>query len=138
MLRKIMPIEAASSVWETPPVGGQGGNFLNAVVCVQTSLSIVELRDNVLRPIEARLGRVRTSDPNSPRTIDMDILIYNHHVVDESIWESAHICVPLAEINPDYTQSESGLSLKEFANRARHTFPIRLRHDIRIDQKKLP
>jgi 2-amino-4-hydroxy-6-hydroxymethyldihydropteridine diphosphokinase len=134
MLRKVMPIVAASSVWETPPVGGQGGNFLNAVVCVQTSMSIDDLRNNVLRVIEARLGRVRTGDPNSPRTIDMDILIYNHQLVDDSIWESAHICIPLAEINPDYTQPESGLSTKELAERMRQARPIRLRHDIRINQ----
>ena len=134
MLRKVMPIEAASSVWETPPVGGQGGNFLNAVVSVQTSMSIEDLRNSILRSIEARLGRVRTSDPNSPRTIDMDILIYNHQVVDEAIWESAHICIPLAEINPDYTHPESGLSLIELADRLRHTTPIRLRHDVRINQ----
>ena len=134
MLRKVMPIEAASSVWETPPEGGQGGNFLNAVVSVQTSMGIEDLRNNVLRPIEARLGRVRTSDPNSPRTIDMDILIYDHQVVDESIWESAYICVPLAEICPGYTHPESGLVLKDIAVRMRHTAPIRLRRDIRINQ----
>jgi len=133
-----MSIEATSSVWETPPVGGQGGNFLNAVVSVQTSLSIEDLRDNVLRLIEARLGRVRTSDPNSPRTIDMDILIYDQQVIEKTLWEFAYICVPLAEIYPDYTHPESGLLIKDIAIHMRHTTPIRLRRDIRIDQKKLP
>jgi len=138
MLRKVVAVEAVSSVWETPPVGGQGGNFLNAVVCVHTSMSIEDLRNSVLRFIEARLGRVRTSDPNSPRTIDMDILIYDQQEVDGSIWETAHICIPLAEIYPDYTHSHSGLSIKDMAGRLGQTTPIRLRRDIRLDQKKLP
>lgn len=138
MLSKVLPIEAVSSVWETPPVGGQGGDFLNAVVSVNTTFSVDDLRKKILRPIENRLGRVRTNDPYSPRTIDMDILIYNHHVVDESIWDLAHICVPLSEICPDYTHPVSGLSLIEIAAGMRTTVPIKLRHDIHLDQKKLP
>lgn len=138
MLSKVLPIEAVSSVWETPPVGGQGGDFLNAVVSVNTTMSIDDLRNKILRPIENRLGRVRTNDPYSPRTIDMDILVYNDHVVDESVWDLAHICVPLSEICPDYTHPVSGLSLIEIAASMRTTVPIKLRHDIHLDQKKLP
>jgi 2-amino-4-hydroxy-6-hydroxymethyldihydropteridine diphosphokinase len=138
MLSKELPIEAVSSVWETPPVGGQGGDFLNAVVSVNTSKSIDDLRIKILRPIENRLGRVRTNDPYSPRTLDLDILIYNHQLIDESLWDMAHICVPLSEIYPDYTHPESGICLKDIAARMRMTTPIRLRHDIRLDQKKLP
>jgi 2-amino-4-hydroxy-6-hydroxymethyldihydropteridine diphosphokinase len=138
MLSKVLSIEAVSSVWETPPVGGQGGDFLNAVVSVNTTLSNDDLRKKILRPIENRLGRVRTNDPYSPRTIDMDILVYNDHVVDESVWDLAHICVPLSEICPDYTHPVSGLSLIEIAASMRTTVPIKLRHDIHLDQKKLP
>jgi 2-amino-4-hydroxy-6-hydroxymethyldihydropteridine diphosphokinase len=133
LLRQAVTLEAASSVWETPPVGGQGGNFLNAVVRVRTELTAEDLLDKILRPIEARLGRVRTSDPNSPRTIDLDILIYDQQLVDPSVWEYAHICIPLAEIYPDYTHSTTSMSLISIADRMRNISPILLRRDIYID-----
>lgn len=135
LLRQAVTLEAASSIWETPPVGGQGGNFLNAVVRVRTVLAADDLLQKILRPIEARLGRVRTADPNSPRTIDLDILIFDHLLVDQSLWEFAHICVPLAEINPDYTHPETSIPLISVADRLRRTTPILLRRDIYINQK---
>jgi 2-amino-4-hydroxy-6-hydroxymethyldihydropteridine diphosphokinase len=134
LLRKSLILEAASSVWETPPVGGQGDNFLNAVVRIRTDQDADYLLRKTLRSIESRLGRVRTEDRNSPRTIDLDILIFDHQVLDPSIWEMAHICVPLAEIYPDYTHPETTISIKSIADRLRVTSPIVLRHDIHIEQ----
>jgi 2-amino-4-hydroxy-6-hydroxymethyldihydropteridine diphosphokinase len=133
LLRKAVTLEAASSIWETPPVGGQGGNFLNAVVRVRTDLGADELVRKVLKPIEVRLGRVRTADPNSPRTIDLDILIYDQEVMDPSLWELTHICVPLAEINPDYTKPGASVSVASVADRLRRISPIMLRYDVHIN-----
>jgi 2-amino-4-hydroxy-6-hydroxymethyldihydropteridine diphosphokinase len=137
LLRQSVTLEKVSSVWETPPVGGQGNNFLNAAVRVRTDRTAEDLQQQILRPIEARLGRKRTADPNSPRTIDLDILIYDHQEVDQSLWEFAHICVPLAEIYPDYTHPTSSISLKSVADQMQSKSPILLRHDLYYDQNKL-
>jgi 2-amino-4-hydroxy-6-hydroxymethyldihydropteridine diphosphokinase len=85
LLRQFVSINAFSSVWETPSVGKTGPNFLNAVIGIKSDLPPDKLKHQVLRPVEARLGRLRTSDKYAPRPIDIDILvanatIYNHDV----------------------------------------------------------
>jgi 2-amino-4-hydroxy-6-hydroxymethyldihydropteridine diphosphokinase len=57
-----MAILRASSVWESPAVGSRGPNFLNAALLCLTSLSAEILKWQVLRPLEARMGRVRNKD----------------------------------------------------------------------------
>lgn len=69
-------ITQRSAVIETEPVGGPPqGKFLNEVLRGQTALSAAGLLD-LTESIEHKLGRVRTV-PNGPRTIDIDILLYN-------------------------------------------------------------
>jgi len=125
-LRDQVQIEAISKIWETPPVGTSGPNFLNAVAKIRTSLEINLLRNHVLRPIESQLGRVRTSDPNSPRPIDLDILIFDKRVIDNEIWSQAHIAVPLAEFVPDLYNPETGETLLEIAEHLERINPIKI------------
>lgn len=69
-----------SRVFETKPVGGpRQGNFLNAALKIQTSLSPAELL-RALRGIEKKLGRKKTVR-YGPRIIDLDILLYNQRIV---------------------------------------------------------
>ena len=76
-------LTALSSIIETSPVGGpQGqGMYFNAVTEVRTNMSPWELLD-VLLETENRLGRIR-KEKNGPRTIDLDILLYNGEVIDQ-------------------------------------------------------
>ncbi len=65
-----------SSIIETDPVGGPPqGLFLNAVLKARTELVPLELL-RVVNAVESRLGRVRTVK-NGPRTMDIDILLYD-------------------------------------------------------------
>ena len=74
---------AVSPVYETAPVGRTDqSNFLNAAALIETELTAVELKTNVLQVIEGELGRVRTADRNAPRTIDLDISLFNEEVFD--------------------------------------------------------
>jgi hypothetical protein len=66
LLGRYAPIQAISEVWQTRAVGSKGPDFLNAAVLISSPLSYDELRNQILRPIENLLGRVRTKDPNSP------------------------------------------------------------------------
>ncbi len=69
-------IVAESGIDETLPVGFlDQGYFLNQVILVETGLSPLDLLDR-LQAIELSLGRVRDV-PKGPRTIDLDILLYD-------------------------------------------------------------
>lgn len=81
-------IMAKSPVYENRAVGMQNADpFLNAVIKAQTSLKPEELLD-VCLSIETQLGRKRTT-AWSPRTIDLDILLY-----EEIYLETEHLCLP--------------------------------------------
>lgn len=97
-----------SSIYETEPVGYQDqGRFLNAVVVGLTELSPLALLHELQR-IEHALGRERPF-PNAPRTIDLDLLLYDDLVLQQPdltlphprLHERFFVLVPLAELAPD-------------------------------------
>lgn len=97
---------AVSSLYRTAPVDADGPDFVNAVARVETTLEPgVLLRG--LQDIEARFGRQRPYR-NSPRTLDLDLLLYDDLRVDEPLLQVPHprmhqrafVLAPLAEIDP--------------------------------------
>src|SRR5262245_10255475 len=73
---------AASSLIETSPVGGPTGqrNYFNAAAVLETELSPPQVLD-VLLAVEQKLGRERR-EVNGPRTIDLDLLLYDQVVLE--------------------------------------------------------
>lgn len=132
LLRKQLTILQISSVWESQAVGSDSANILNAALLALTSLEAEALKEQVLHPLEAQLGRVRTRDKNSPRTIDLDILLFDQQLLELNLWQSAYRAVPMAEVLPDY-KSETGEFLKDAALRLAQTTSIWVRKDISID-----
>jgi 2-amino-4-hydroxy-6-hydroxymethyldihydropteridine diphosphokinase len=102
LLQEIGNIKAVSSVWESHAVGSDGPNFLNACALFLTRLQRYELKEQIIRPIEAELGRVRCADKNAPRTIDIDIVLFNETPLNIEFWDYAFVAVPLAELIPDF------------------------------------
>lgn len=119
-------VQRVSSVWETPAVGSDGPDFLNAAVWVETSLRLSAIKNEIIRPIEAQLGRVRTADKNAPRTIDIDILIDQEEAVEPALWEYAFLALPVAELLPDFSNPQTGESIRQTADRLSQT--TRLKH----------
>jgi len=79
-LARFGQIRAVSHVWQTQPVGlVDQPDFLNAAVLLETPLSAAALRQQVVARIEQDLGRARTGNKNAPRTIDIDIVLFNGH-----------------------------------------------------------
>ena len=75
-------ITKKSEIIETKPYGGvPQDNFLNSVIEVSTLLNPVELM-NTLLDIEKKLKRERVIRWG-PRTIDLDILLYDNEIVNE-------------------------------------------------------
>lgn len=117
LLQHEVRVAAVSTAWQNPAVGSEGPDYVNAAVTLLTDLSPGKLKERILRPIESRLGRVRTQSRNAPRTIDLDILGTETAVIDKTIWQHAHLAVPLAELDPGYTHPETGESLLVAAKR---------------------
>jgi len=130
LLRPHSTIEAISSVWETTAIGSQGPNFLNLVVLICCPLPPDKFKIQVIRRIEAQLGRVRSQDKNSPRTIDIDILIADGQILDKQIWERAHLAVPLSELNQEIIEPTSKLQIRSIANNLAVLQPIKPRSDV--------
>ena len=104
-----------SQVWENAAFGSPGPNFLNAAVSLVTSHSVAGLIDQVLHPIENQLGRIRTKDKNSPRAIDLDIIIFDNQALDQNLWSRLHIALPVSELLPDLVNPYNGKTLAEIA-----------------------
>jgi 2-amino-4-hydroxy-6-hydroxymethyldihydropteridine diphosphokinase len=102
-----LQIVAVSEFYETTPVNCPpgSGDFLNAVVAVETDRSPEDLLHLLLR-IERQFGRVR-SEPNSPRTLDLDLILYGDRVINTPdlvvphprMHERDFVLVPLAEVS---------------------------------------
>ncbi len=119
-------ILAVSTVWESRPVGfADQPDYLNAALLLETPLSAQELRERAITAVEAELGRVRTENRNAPRTIDIDIMLFNRDVLrvgsrripDPEVLERPFVAIPLAEIAPDYVHPETGETLAAIAAR---------------------
>lgn len=101
-------VEAVSSFLDTTPVGyTDQPRFLNAAARLRTDLHPLELMQRLLA-IEAGLGRERTIRWG-PRTIDLDLLLYDDVTRDEPeltlphprLHERRFVLEPLAAIAPD-------------------------------------
>jgi 2-amino-4-hydroxy-6-hydroxymethyldihydropteridine diphosphokinase len=123
-------VEAVSSVWETPPIGLKGENFLNAAAVVETQFTYSVLKESVLHPIESQLGRIRTGNKYDPRPIDLDILIFDDKELDQKIWQEAFLAVPLAELLPEYSNPKTQETLSQTAKRLISATPVIQRPDI--------
>jgi 2-amino-4-hydroxy-6-hydroxymethyldihydropteridine diphosphokinase len=96
-----------SSLYSTAPVGLKNQpDFINAVAVLETSLAPEALLDALL-DLEQRFGR-RRAEKNGPRTLDLDILLYNDLLLDLPCLTLPHprlhlrafVLQPLAEVAP--------------------------------------
>jgi len=101
-------VAAVSSFYETEPVEfTQQPWFLNCVVAFETRQTPQELMTSILR-IEEEMGRRRTQK-KGPRTIDVDILLFDDTILDSpevtiphpAMHQRRFVLEPLAEIAPE-------------------------------------
>jgi 2-amino-4-hydroxy-6-hydroxymethyldihydropteridine diphosphokinase len=98
----------ASSLYRSAPVGIHGQpDFINAVAALETELAPHALL-SALFDIEARFGR-RRDFHRAPRTLDLDLLLYEAETIDTPDLQIPHprmhlrafVLAPLLEIAPD-------------------------------------
>lgn len=96
-----------SNVYESEAVGFNGANFYNFVVGAQTTMSL-EAVCKQLRQIEFKHGRQPNEKKFAPRTLDLDLLLYDDVVSFETvelpraeILLNAFVLLPLSEVAPE-------------------------------------
>jgi len=95
-----------SSLFESEAVGFSGNAFLNMVIGLKTSLSVEQVAIK-LREIEFKFGRTSDAKKFSPRTLDLDLLLYDKLITDapaqlprDEINKNAFVLWPLSEVAP--------------------------------------
>lgn len=139
-----------SKVYETAPVNAAGQidpdqpPFLNAAVQIETEIEPVPLKYEVLRAIEAEMGRVRSEDKFAPRVIDLDLALYGNLLLqldtggmrlvlpDPDILTRPHVALPLADVAPNLLHPTAGKTLAAIAATFASDSSIRARPDIQL------
>jgi 2-amino-4-hydroxy-6-hydroxymethyldihydropteridine diphosphokinase len=124
-------LDVASSLYKSKPIDASGGDYVNAVVKIDTSLTAYELLAE-LQKLESLAGRAspkdRTHLHNAPRTLDLDILLYGEACINSITLTIPHprmrsrafVLLPLAEIEPALV---SAVDLLAVQNQAIYKLP---------------
>ena len=123
-------VEKISNAWESKSLGAEGPNYLNACLSYRTRLKRIELKEQILLPIELQLGRSRTDNKFVPRTIDIDIVIFDDKAGSEKFWNQAFVVLPLAEIYPTYRNPVTRETIQETAARLRQDIWMEVRPEV--------
>lgn len=110
-------LTGVSPVYETEPIGCPPGsdNFLNAVVLLDTTLAAARLLDRA-QAIEDAFGRERDGELNSPRTLDVDLIMVGDRRADDDVLrlphprarERAFVLAPWHDLEPDAVLPDAG------------------------------
>ncbi len=99
VLGEKVKILKVSSLLKTKPIGIENQpDFTNGAVKIQTGLSREELNRH-LKKMEDQLGRDRSSPKFGPRTIDLDIVVWNGEIVDEDYYTRDFLQKSVQEIS---------------------------------------
>ena len=109
-------IDAISSFYLSAPVDAGGGDYVNAVARVQTSLTAHALLAG-LQAIEHAFGRERPFR-NAPRTLDLDLLLYGEQTIHDEVLDVPHprmmsrafVLLPLLELDAGIQVPGQGLA----------------------------
>lgn len=114
-----------STIIETAPAeGAGGGTFLNLVVELATDLP-PEMLLRYLQAAEIEMGRAADHPRLAPRTIDLDILLFDDLVLATADLQIPHprlasrrfVLEPLTAISPEARHPILGLTMRELLRR---------------------
>jgi 2-amino-4-hydroxy-6-hydroxymethyldihydropteridine diphosphokinase len=122
-ISELYQVKKISHLYLTEPVRNIKQDwFLNCVVEIKTNVDPKKLLSS-FKSIERKLGRTKTVK-NGPRTIDIDILFYEDHVLKTKdlviphpmIQERLFVLQPMMDINPDFVHPILKKSIHELYN----------------------
>ena len=92
----------SSTLVFTEPVGYENqDDFLNGALLIETKQEKDSV-DSILKNIESELGREKTLNKNGPRTIDLDLLIWNNRISDPDVYSREFLKESILELLPDF------------------------------------
>jgi len=103
-----IPFEALtlSSLFESEAVGFSGAAFYNMVIGINCPHSVEEVA-TILRAIEFSHGRDHNAKKFSPRSLDLDLLLYDNLIIDlpaqlprDEITKNAFVLWPMSQVAP--------------------------------------
>ncbi|WP_372761257.1 2-amino-4-hydroxy-6-hydroxymethyldihydropteridine diphosphokinase [Pseudoalteromonas sp.] len=115
---------AVSHYYASKPMGPQDQpDYINAVACIDTTLAPQQLLD-LTQAIELEHGRVRKAERWGPRTLDIDLLLFDEQMINTErltvphygLTEREFVVFPLLELAPELILP-SGISLQAIANK---------------------
>jgi len=96
-----------SSLFESKAVGFTGTAFYNMVIALETDKSVITVA-NILRDIEFAHGRKFDAKKFSPRSLDLDLLLYDDLIIEQpaqlprdEITKNAFVLWPLSQVAPN-------------------------------------
>jgi len=131
-----------SSIYESEPWGFEDNrDFLNQVIVIRTKLDPHRLLGEVLK-IEDSMGRKRIPGKFVSRKIDIDILFYGKHIVEDAklkiphprLQERRFVLMPLLEIAPELKHPVLKKTMRELYSEC----PDKLRVSSYFDRSLLP
>jgi len=117
-------IRAVSTVYLTEPIGRAGQPpYYNCMLEIETRVPPLDLKRTILRRIEDSLGRARHKDKFAPRTIDLDLILYDDITMageeltlpDPDIVQRPFLALSLYELAPDLILPGSGARIADVA-----------------------
>ena len=120
--QQIGPIEKQSALYGSEAWGFEAEHhFVNQAVVASTRLSPTLVLDKALA-IEAALGRTRSGNGYSSRTMDIDIIFYGNQVIDNAprlivphprMHLRNFVLIPLCDIIPEYVHPVFGKTIRQ-------------------------
>ena len=104
-----LPFEqlSLSSLFECEAIGFEGPAFYNMVIGIKCRHSVEQVA-SMLRDIEFSHGRDHNAKKFSPRTLDLDLLLYDDLIIEQpaqlprdEITKNAFVLWPLSQISPE-------------------------------------
>lgn len=132
-----------SNIYRSKAVGFEGDDFLNLVVGLDTEKSPADIHRSIAE-LHALAKRQRGETRFSPRTLDVDLLLYGDQIIDTGsirvpradVLKYSFVLGPLAEIAPQLRHPETGKTMAQhWAEFDKASHPITLTV---IDDQELP
>ena len=102
ILRAEQELIGQSTMIQTRPVGlANQPDFINGALLVETDLDYDDF-NRYLKNVERRLQRTRGDQSHGPRTIDLDIVVWDRKVVHDDYYQYEHTRIPVGEIIDRY------------------------------------
>jgi len=107
-----------SPVYESKAYGFEGDDFFNLVVGFESEFEIDKI-EMQLKEIELQSGRKRSDSSYSPRTLDIDLLLYGDLICDKhelprvDIINYAFVLKPLCDLAPDLIHPTENKTISE-------------------------